>query len=152
MGGNAIISGRQLSAAPAAYRGGTALTGADSNSWGSAPLDVAGADASAQPTRGNATLVVSPRFSVASAYCTVAVGLWHYDGTTWTFLGLAGEVTAYASADQQDANSKYVGTDMLPFSVDGATHYEVRVPSVSSGNVVLVPHLVGPAPQGPESL
>lgn len=145
---NVIAHSGAVAAAPADYRGGdgTPLTG-DTDDWTN-PLDTAGADKSIQPTKGNDTLAVSARLSVASATVDVICGLWYVDvAGTRTFLGIAGVLTATASSDQVDADSRYVATTMLAFPLDGATHYELRVNAPSSGNVALVPVLVGPDPQ-----
>ena len=160
MGGNAIVHTRELAGQQLVdYRGGHAsgLGGSDDSLDFAAVLDNAGADRSVQPTHSCDTLVVSPRFSAASATVNVTCALWLWDSVAETpafvFLGIAGTEEATGHATAQDENNRYPGTEMLAFALDGATHYELRVDTLSSGTVQLVPLLVGPDPKaGPSSV
>lgn len=106
---------------------GSATSGGASKTFSSSPADPAF-------TGGAPTIVVAPRFSVASATAEVHVGLYWYEGTTYTFTGIAYVFTMTAAASGGDG-TLYSASNPLTGILDslGADAYDVRYVAVSSG-------------------
>ena len=117
---------RLVPGTPAVYRSG--LTGADSL--------VTTPPVAGRATDGDPTLVVSPRFSAASATCCVEVLLYGADGTTQ--MGVAAVLTATGSGLRRNGAAGYYLTEQpLLFDTMGAPMVDVRLRAVSSGTVDL---------------
>lgn len=112
-----------------------------------APIDVAGSDASIWPTWGNPTFVVSPRFSVSGATSTVRAFLWRQsasDLTSYSLMGISAITTA-TGGTSRDSSSRYIHEGLLYFDTAGATHIELRKTDPSSGTITFVPWSFGAA-------
>jgi len=127
----------EVRAAPGVYRGGN-LSSADSLN-GATPLDTSGDDKSIIRLNGNPNLAVSPTFSVAGANAVVAFHRYVEVGGTYHRLGIS-VATITASSTHLDG-SRYVPTSTQLFDSHGAPYGELRIVSISSGNVDLSDHV-----------
>lgn len=122
--------------APAVYRDNLA---ADDSATALAAI-------SAQPTNGDALLVVTPRFSAAGATATVEVWLYHYRSNAATLVGISDVRTATASTLRRAGPAgDYLCNRPVTFDLLGAAVYDVRVRGVSSGTVDLIAWTAGQA-------
>lgn len=125
------------SGAPGTYR--ALASGADE-------VDVTGsADNTRFNLKGNPTIAVSTWFSgAADDTCEVTVALYHYDGSTYTALGVQ---TATATAgDYTDGTNNFA--PILFFDTAGANAAEVRLAAPSAGNVAARVWTFGAEPEG----
>jgi hypothetical protein len=97
-----------------------------------------------KPTHGNPKVTAKVQGSVASATVTATCYLWFYDTSadTWTFLGADDEAL---TVDTQTGESSILHstTTMPEWDTRGATHYEVRLTTVSAGNITIMPWAYG---------
>lgn len=114
---------------PALYH--SAVTATDTFAIGAAP-------GTASLTVGNPKIAVQTSFSVSGATATLALVLWHKDADgDYTLLGLSDIVTASSSTalPVEDAAGRYLDEDIRLFETAGAPEFELRILSISSGNV-----------------
>jgi hypothetical protein len=90
-----------------------------------------------QPTGGDPTIVVAPRFSASGATALVEVWLYQNRGSgTYVLLGVSARQTATASTTlRAGASGAYLVHSPLFFDSCGADAYDVRYRTVSSGTV-----------------
>lgn len=90
-----------------------------------------------QPTNGDPTLVVAPRFTTAGATVTVLVALYDDDGAgTYTLMGIADVQTATASTEiRESASGDYMVLEPLYFDLAGADACDIRYFDDSAGTV-----------------
>lgn len=128
-------TGARINDAPTLYR--TGLSGSDS-ATATTPIDPQ------TVWDGDPALIVSPRFTSASATATVAVWRYHYAGGTYTLLDVADVQTATAHGTiRAGAAGDYLVANPLVFATAGADVYDVRVLAVSAGTVSLVARTIG---------
>ena len=90
-----------------------------------------------QPTNGDLTVVVAPRFNTAGATVTVLVALYDDNGAgSYTLMGIADLQTATASTEiRESAAGDYLALDPLYFDTLSADAYDVRYIDESAGTV-----------------
>jgi hypothetical protein len=118
---------------PEAVAAQTSATLTQSVIWSSTPIDPRAA-------RGNPKVIVDGNFQTSGATVVVTVGRYHYDGSTYTLLGIK-QGTLTASTTQTDAGSgsalRYLATSYLEFDLLGANYYDVRMAAPSSGSATI---------------
>lgn len=122
----------------------SAVSSIDTHTYTTTPLDP-------QKTEGNPKVCVSGTFSVASATAGIRCALYfkNADGT-YTWLGFADTIqTLTAAASGTTAESgRFPALGNVVFDTRGAPYYEIRVFTISSGNVTIKPWAYGAASMG----
>jgi hypothetical protein len=118
---------RDSGGAIAAHR---AHSSTDSSLTDATPEDI-------QPTNGDPTVVVAPRFNTAGATVTVACFLYDDNGAgTYTLMGVADVQTATASTEiRESASGDYLVLEPLYFDTAGADCFDLRYVDESAGTV-----------------
>lgn len=130
--------------APSAQAAHATATSVQSASWAT-PIN-------GVRTNGNPNVAVFGSFSDtdnagSGETAGVTVGLYHEEGGTYTFLGIAGVGTLTGSFVELNG-TRAPAVAPLSFDVRAATVYDVRLRAVpSSGNVTLVHYPYGGAPR-----
>lgn len=106
-------------------------------------VDLSSADNARKLTGGNPTIAVSCKFATAAQNVDVTVILYHYDGSTYTPLGVQ---TANAVAGSYTDGTNYFAPTAF-FDTCGANAYEVRLGASSSGNVAAFAWTYGLQPE-----
>jgi hypothetical protein len=133
---------RDSGGAIAAHR---AHSSTDSSLTDASPEDI-------QPTNGDMTLVVAPRFTTAGATVTVACFLYDDNGGgSYTLMGVADVQTATASSEiRESAAGDYMVLEPLYFDLAGADCFDIRYFDESGGTVEGWAWTVGPASRAAE--
>lgn len=131
-------------AAPAVLK--SAISAAESMDWTTTPV-------SAQMTDGNPKITARIDFSVAAATACIEVGLYHKTTAgTYTFLGIA-SIATYTAANTDSVGTigaRFPAVTMPEVDTRGATHYDMRVTNLSTGNVTVRPWVYGSRSRGTE--
>lgn len=99
-------------------------------------IDLATAANTLRNTEGLATIAVSPRFNTSGASCNVNVIFYTGAAAAGAILGVI-TVAATAGLYREAAAGLYLG-ETLVFDTQGATQYEIRIDTISAGEVDLV--------------
>jgi hypothetical protein len=98
------------------------------------------------PTNSNQKIAASVTFSNSAATCELTLALYHRSsGGTYTLLGIAKSVTITADTADVNAGGRYLGTTMAEFDTFAANYYDLRVRTISAGDVSVVHYPYGAA-------
>jgi len=115
----------------------TAISAVQTSTFSATPLNPL-------PTRGNPHVTADVSFDTASATCVLQLGLYfkNADGT-YTFLGVSKSVTQTAAGLVNDSGARCHSLALPDFDTAGAPYYDLRVTTISAGNVTVRPWVYG---------
>ncbi len=124
---------------PTSIAAQSSSTTAQSVVWSSTPIDP-------HSTFGNPKVIVDGKLSYSGGTCAVYFGRYHYDGTTYTLLGVE-TATLTASTTQTDSGLGsalyYIAVAPAVFDTYGCDAYDVRMGDPSNSGYATIIHYAG---------